>query len=405
MIKKIKVKDLRIGMFIHDINCKWLRHPFFGNSIKVTSEKIVEKIIKYGIEDVYIDTEIGIDDVDAPTREEAEQAIYGKLHDAAKEKPVKKKLVSLDEEIITAKKIKKEAVQTVHKIKNDIKMGKQIEKSIVESLVDNILDSVFRNEDALIALGKLRKINEYVHSHSMSVCVLMSTFAKHLGFDGDLIREIGVGAMLHDVGTAKIAPEIINKTGALTESEFEMVKKHVDHGRYLLENTPGISEIALLLTYQHHERLDGSGYPIGLEGDDISQFGKAIAIVDVYDALTTKRCYKGWISPTEALKIIYEKKGVEFDRELVEKFIRCLGVYPVGSLVRLESGLLGFVVSHNEDSMLEPIVRIVYDTKKESIITFPYDVDLSKPMGKGGADRILGHESPEKFDIHTGSYI
>ena len=401
MIKKINVEQLKPGMFIHDLNSQWLKHPFFGSSVKVTSEKIIEKIIAYGIEEVFIDTDLGIDVLDSPLKDEVERKASRKIDDISRVRADKKKIVSIDEEIITAKKIKQEAVRTVQKIMTDIKLGKQIEKEKVEVLVDNIIDSVIRNQDALIALSKLRKINDYVHNHSMSVCVLMSTFAKHLGYDSGIIREIGVGAMLHDVGTARMPLEILNKTSELSEEEFEIIKKHVKYGRTLLEKTSGINDVIIEMAYQHHERLDGSGYPNGIKGDEISHFGKAIAIVDVYDALTSKQCYRRWITPTEALRVLYDRKGTEFDPDLVEKFIHCIGVYPVGSLLRLESGLLGFVVNHNEISMLEPVVRIVYDSNTESKISIPYDLDLSE----GSKDRIVGYESPERFEIHAEAYI
>ncbi len=400
MIKKIKVAELKTGMFIHDLNSQWLKHPFFGSSVKVDNEKIIQKIIAYGIEEVFIDTDLGIDVTDAPRKEEVEQKVSRKIDDISKVK-TEKKIISIDEEIVTAKKIKQEAVKTVQKIMTDIKLGKQIEKEKVEVLVDNILDSVVRNQDALIALSKLRKINDYVHNHSMSVCILMSTFAKHLGYKSGIIREIGVGAMLHDVGTASMPPEILNKTSDLSKEEFEIIKEHVKQGRTLLEKTSGISDVIIEMAYQHHERLDGSGYPNAIKGEEISYFGKAIAIVDVYDALTSQRCYRRWITPTEALRVLYDNKGTEFDPDLVDKFIQCIGVYPVGSLLRLDSGLLGFVVSHNETSMLEPVLRIVYDSKTESKLTSPYDLDLSVES----KERIVGYEAPEKFEILAEAYM
>ncbi len=400
MIKKIKVEQLKIGMFIHDLNSQWLQHPFFGSSVKVSNEGVIDKIVAYDIKEVFIDTELGIDVVDS-SLEKVDPEVDKIPEKISKQRTEKKKLIPIDEEIVTAKKIKQEAVKTVQKIMTDIKLGKQIEKDIVEDLVDNILDSVVRNQDALIALSKLKKINDYVHNHSMSVCILMSTFAKHLGYNSKIVREIGVGAMLHDVGTANMPPEILNKTTDLSPEEFEIIKEHVQHGRTLLEKTSGISDVIIEMAYQHHERLDGSGYPNAIKSDEITHFGKAIAIVDVYDALTSQRCYRRWITPTEALRVLYDGKGTEFDPDLVDKFIQCIGVYPVGSLLRLESGLLGFVVSHNEASMLEPVLRIVYDSKTESKLTVPYDLDLSVDS----KDRIVGFEAPERFEILAEAYL
>jgi HD-GYP domain-containing protein (c-di-GMP phosphodiesterase class II) len=393
-------------MFIHDLNCSWIKHPFFGSgrNIKIDSDQIVEKIINHGIPEVYIDTELGLDVGDAPTQEEIEREIQEKIVKAIEKVPETGSLVSVEEEILNARKIKQETVHTVQRIMDDVTSGGQIKSEKVKHLVDDIVNSVFRNQDALIGLGRLRKINDYLYNHSMSVCVLMTTFCRNLGFDTRAIKEIGIGAMLHDIGISKIPTSILNKKSALTDEEYEKIKEHVQHGRTLLEQTEGITETSLTAAYQHHERLDGSGYPNALKGDEITQYGQAMAIVDVYDALTTKRCNKRKIQPTEALKMLYEWDG-QFNSDLVQKFIRCIGIYPVGSLVLLESGLLAVVVNHGEENALKPIVRAAYDTKTESTIVTPYDIDLAKPSGKGGGDRIESYASPEQWDIQPDRYL
>ncbi len=392
-------------MYIHDLNCGWLNHPFLARSFSVKDEQTVEKIIKFGVQEIDIDTGRGMDVVDAPPREEVDKEIQEKLIEIVAKKPEEIVSVSFNEEILNAKKIKNETIKAVQKIMENIKFGGEIEKGPVGDLVGNIVNSVFRNQDALVALGRLRKSDEYVYNHCMSVCVLMSSFAKHLGIDSGLIKEIGIGAMLHDIGTVKISEDILRKKTSLSEEEYEEIKKHVNFGHTLLQQTDGITDVSLLAVSEHHERLDGSGYPYGLKGDEISQYGQAMAIVDVYDALTTKRCYKRKIPPTEAMKMLYEWGGRQFSKELVEKFIRSIGIYPVGSLVRLESGLLGVVINHCENSLVKPVVRIIYNTLTQSNIAIPYDIDLSGPLGKGGADRIVSYESPETWDILTEVYM
>lgn len=404
MIKKVKVEQLKPGMYIDDLNCTWLKHPFFGNSLKVNNEKVIATIVSNGIKEVYIDTDLGLDVPDAPTKEEIDRKIDRKIKRIAEQKTDLVQPVSVYEEINHAKKLKNEAKKTVRKVMNDVMVGKKIEKDKIADLVDNITTSVIRNQDALIGLGKMRKVDEYLYNHSMSVCVLMTAFARQLGFDFEKIREISMGAMLHDIGTTKVPVGILHKTSALTDGEYAEIKEHVGYGRNILEETSGISDISILTACQHHERLNGSGYPNGLKGDEISVYGQAIAIVDVYDALTSRRCYKRKIAPTEALKILFEWEGDHFNGEFIQKFIRCIGVYPVGTLVRLESGLLGVVINHGEDSLLKPIVRIVYDTKRDSRIVIPYDIDLSRP-GKHGEDRVTGYEQPEKFDILPEVYL
>jgi HD-GYP domain-containing protein (c-di-GMP phosphodiesterase class II) len=401
MIKKIKSGELKPGMYIHDLNCGWLDHPFFGRSMDIKDDEMIEKIVKYGIREVYIDTDRGLDVSSAPTKEEVDQEIQEEIEKVDEMDFGVIQPVSINEEMLRARKVKQEAMNTVQNVMCNIKVGKHFEREAVEHIVDDIIVSILRNPDALIGLGRLRRTDEYVYNHSISVCVLMVSFGKHLGFDSQLLKEVGLGAMLHDIGTMKVPEQILSKKGALTDDEYEDIKKHVDYGRILLEETEGVTDISIVTAYQHHERLDGTGYPNGLKGNEITYAGQALAIVDVYDALTTKRVNRRKVPPTQALKMLYEWSGTQFSKELVQKFIRCIGIYPVGSLVRLESGLLGFVIDHGDSHLLQPVVRIVYNTKTGRLIPIPYDVDLSI----GGADRIISYEQPEKWDILMEAYF
>jgi putative nucleotidyltransferase with HDIG domain len=263
-----------------------------------------------------------------------------------------------------------------------------------------MITSIFRNQNALLSLGRIKQADEYTYMHSMSVCVLMISFGKHLGLDLKQLRDIGVGAMLHDIGKMKVPQDILHSKRPLTEKEYEKMKEHVEFGRTILEETGGIAETSVLLTAQHHERLDGSGYPNRLKGDRISTYAQAAAIVDVYDAITSERCYRRGVPPTEALRRIFEWSKCYFDNELVQQFIRCVGIYPVGSLVRLESGLLAVIINNDEKSLLHPVVRIIYDTKKGKH-TAPYDIDLSK----GEGDRIASYEVPDKINVIPEMYL
>ncbi len=408
MVKKIKSNELKPGMYVSDVNAGWFKHPFMTNSLKLEDEQMVQTIISHGIAEVFIDTDKGLDVGEhAPTIKEVRDKIQ---HDIDKVIEFKEKVeivrkVPIHEELAKARKIKKETIQAVKRVMEDVMSGKEIEKGPVEEVVDNIIDSVIRNQDALVGLGRLRKVDEYTYTHSMGVCVLMVSFGRYLGFDSLLLREVGLGALMHDIGKTKVPFEILNKNGTLSEEEYEIIKNHATYSRDLLSETSGISETAIITAYEHHERIDGTGYPQGLTGDKISEYGRAIAIADVYDAITSDRCYQRKIQPTKALRMLYEWSEFHYDSDLVQKFIRCVGVYPVGTLVRMESGLLGVVVNHGEKSMLQPVVRMVFNIKKDSYITFPYDVDLSEPLSKGGADRIVGYEDPDKVNIQPEAYL
>ena len=208
----------------------------------------------------------------------------------------------------------------------------------VEPLVEKMVDSIFRHQDALIPLARLKTHDEYTFQHSVSVCALMVAFARGLKLSREVIKEIAIGALLHDVGKAKVPDDILNKPGKLTDGEFDKMKSHVVQSKIILHNTPGISEIALDVAAQHHERFDGTGYPNKLKGQEISFYGQMGAIVDVYDAITSNRVYHKGMAPTDALKKLLEWSKFHFNPELVQSFIRTIGIYPSGSLVRLESG-------------------------------------------------------------------
>lgn len=414
MVKKIKVNRLRPGMYIHDLNCSWMDHPFYGSSLKVKNDGIIDKIIRFGIREVYIDTDKGLDVAEDADTEQSTGEKADKLHTHEEQQNDAGdgninfddiRTVTVGEEILKAKAIREEAILTVQKVMNDIKSGNKINKDNVIHTVDDMLVSILRNKNALTGLGMLRKADDYLYNHSINVCTLMVSFGKFLGFDPQLLREIGIGSLLHDIGTMKISSDILNKKTPLSEEEYGEIKKHVQYGRKILEETEGITETSIITAYHHHERLDGSGYPNSLKGDKISYAGQAIAIIDVYDALTTKKCYRRKIPPTQALEMIYEWSSTQFNRELVQKFIRCIGIYPVGSLVRLKSGLIGVVVDHSEENLLQPVVRVIYNKRAERYISVPYDIDLSLEIEKESGERIAGYELPEELNILAEMYL
>lgn len=403
MIKKIKIEELKPGMHIHDLNCGWLNHPFVSNSMTVKDDQIIQKIGRQGIREVYIDTDKGWDVVDAPTEEEVREEIREGLDRVAEEQVDYLPQVSLREELAKASKIKKEAKQTVHDIMDDVRFGRQVRTERIEPVVDRMIDSIFRNQDALLSLSRIRTVDEYTYTHSMTVGILMITFGKHLGFDLSLLREVGVGGILHDVGKMKVPMKILTSAGVLSDEDLKTVKEHVIHSRTLLEETKGMSEISILLASQHHERVDGSGYPDGLKGEEIEMYSQAVAIIDVYDAMTSDRCYQRRMPPTDVLGKLYEWSKYHFNTELVQHFVKCVGIYPIGSLVLLDNGFLGVVVNHGQKSMLQPVVRIIYNTHKESHI-IPYDVDLAQPS-KDGEQRIVSAASPDFWNINPEIYL
>jgi putative nucleotidyltransferase with HDIG domain len=261
MIKKIATEQLRPGMFIHDLNCGWMEHPFMHNRFKVEGHAEIEKITHIGIREVYIDTDLGLDVKDAQTEEDVRAEIHEKMIKVVQAHPVRPHPRPVREELVVAKQVQHEANQAVHSIMTDIRMGKQIEVEQVNPVVERITDSILRNRDALISLGRIKERDNYTFQHSVNVCALLVSFCNALDVEPNVIREVGIGGLLHDIGKMKVPLAILNKPGPLTEKEFNAMKAHAPLGRDMLRETPNIPDTAIMVTGQHHERYDGTGYP------------------------------------------------------------------------------------------------------------------------------------------------
>lgn len=404
MIKKIKVEQLKPGVFVHDFNCGWLHHPFLSDRTKLKNDRDIEKLVKYGIRELYIDTDKGLDIDDAPTKQEAAQEIQAELEQLSATPAGANERSLLEHETVRAEPLIREAKQVTQRLMHDVRLGKQMELGQVETTVEKMTESVLRNKDALVSLLRIKSADEYTYLHSMSVSALCISFAHGLSLDAAQVKQIGIGGLLHDIGKMKVPLEILNKPGALSEKEFAIMKNHVKEGEALLQQYPQLDQSCTCVTSHHHERLDGTGYPLGLKGEQISLFGQMAAIVDIYDALSSERCYKKALSPTESLRKVFEWSHSYLNRELVEKFVVHLGIYPIASLVRLESEVVGVVVAHGEKTLLHPVVRAIYDLKNAKWVK-PFDIDLGEQFRLGNPHEIVAFESLEKWHIRPEEYL
>ncbi|WP_031436876.1 HD-GYP domain-containing protein [Methylobacter tundripaludum] len=404
MIKKISIRQLKPGMFIHDINCVWMEHPFLVGALKIKNDKTIEKIAGLGVREVYIDTLKGLDVIDAPTETEVNAEIEHKMLAMVQQvKPITT-TSTLSEELKRSRKVYSEANKIISNIMHDVRIGKQIEVERIDPVVEKMANSILRNKDALLSLCRIKNKDDYTFLHSVSVGALLISFAHALNFNRDVIKQLGVGGMLHDIGKTKVPNEILNKPGALTEEEFVIMKSHVVHGCSILRKSPGIAQVSFDVASQHHERFDGSGYPLGLKNSEMSVYGQMAAIVDVYDAITADRCYHKGMEPTVAIRKMFEWSKFHFNPKLLRTFIRIVGIYPVGTLVMLESGKIGVVIEQSETDMTRPLVRIIFDAKKNYFIA-QKDIDLAKPLGQGGGDRIVNYESSAKWNIDPNKFM
>ena len=403
MLKKVDASQLKVGMFIHDLDCGWMDHPFMRNRFVLSTEEEIYKIRNAKIRGVVIDCSKGLDIDDAPTLEQADAATEAEVT-AIAARPIVVARVSLGEELQRAAHIRKQAVGLVRTVMADARLGKAVELDQVSPVVEAVTESILRNSGALLGLLRIKNKDDYTFLHSVSVCALLVAFCRSRKMDEDTIYQAGLGGLLHDTGKALVPDAILNKQGRLTDEEFDIIKRHPRDGYDILVKTPEIGQIPLDITLHHHERRDGSGYPDKQAEGGISELAQMAAIVDVYDAITSDRCYHKGMPAAEALRKIYEWSKFHFNPTLAQEFMRCVGIYPVGTLVLLESGRLGVVIEPHETSLLTPKVNVFFSTKNQTYIK-PQTLDLSKPFGFGGGDKIVRHESPEKWKVNPLQFM
>jgi putative nucleotidyltransferase with HDIG domain len=402
MIKKVSKADLKLGMFIHDLNCGWMDHSFLRNSFMLRKESDLQRILESGISEVYIDTVKGIDAGGAPTQTEVEAELTARIMEMSTPKPPSGERVSHREELGFAKQIQKEANKVIQSVLGDVRLGKQIQVERLSPVVSQITDSILRNQGTLVSLCRIREGDTYTFQHSVSVCTLLVSFCRYMDLSPEIIHEAGIGGMLHDIGKMRVPDHILNKPGKLTDQEFAIMQDHVVLGLDILRQTPGISRTVIQVAGEHHERFEGSGYPEQIRGSEISLLGRMAAIVDVYDAITSNRIYHLGMEPPAALTKLFEWSDHHFDPELVQHFIQAIGIYPVGSLVKLESNRLAVVVEQGSQGLLFPTVRVIYDVERGRTIT-PKDLDLAAPESAG--DSIIRNEEPETWGIDPFKFL
>ncbi len=403
MKKKVSVEDLVPGAFVCDFGRSWFNRPFILGKQLIKDEWMIERIRKYDITEVYIDTSRGRDIKKPPlTLADWQEAFSG--NDWLREKLAVERSpwVPYEKELEKAKEIKSKAHLFVQELTESVKTGASFDIDIASEIVDEMVGSIARNRDALLSLISIQNKDEYLFNHSINVSVMMASFCKFQGMDTEKIHIYSTGALFHDLGKTQVPDEIILKPGAYTDEETKLVKMHPQYGKEILSKLDNVHPEMLEVVYDHHERMDGSGYPNGLKGHDISLGGRMVSILDVYDALTSDRPHQKASSPTEVLKYLFESSPEKFDLELLQKFIQSVGIYPVGSLVRLTSGFLAVVVESAGDNLLQPVVQLVYDLNKNRVIPHTR-LDLSKDSG--ALHQIAGTESPDKWDVDIAACL
>jgi HD-GYP domain-containing protein (c-di-GMP phosphodiesterase class II) len=423
MRKKIPVSELRKGMYVTELDRPWIGTSFLFQGFEVTGDDVIAELRRC-CQFVFIDTEMEaaagtpahkpVSQTASTTRRLSEQdplaslefKLLKKTAPSAHAEHRYRDEIPLQDEMGNARKVESRSRELIYTIMDDVRLGRSLPTVEAKKVVAELVESVVRNPDALVWLTQLKNQDEYTALHSIRVCILALTFGRHLELPPEHLNVLGIGALLHDIGKLKIPDAILNKPARLTDAEYTIMKTHVPLGVALLESSPGIPAAAIEVTGRHHERYSGQGYISGYSGDNIGLFGMMGAIVDCYDAVTSDRSYQAGISAYDALALLYKGRNSDFHTGLVEQFIQCMGIYPIGSIVEMSSGSVGVVVSINRARRLKPMVALVLNADKQ-----PYApatvVDLfSSPLDGAGRPLEIKRILPAgTFDINPSAYL
>ena len=377
-------------MFVASVEGPWLQHGLWKTRFLVKDAELLARLKSSGAQEVQIDLTKGLD-VARNVPEGQTPVVTAAPGNAATKPQVRR---SMADELQNATVVLKRSKAAVTSLFNEARMGNAVNTSECAPLVNDIVDSVDSNANALVSLCRLKTADEYTYMHSVSVCALMVSLGRQLGLDDALVRDAGMAGLLHDLGKAVMPQDIINKPGKLTDEEFTIIKSHPVRGHEMLLESGVDNERVLDVARHHHERIDGKGYPDCLLGDNLTLIARMSAVCDVYDAITSDRPYKkGW-DPAESVTRMASWEG-HFDPMVLQTFIKTIGIYPVGSLVRMASGKLGVVVEQNPAKLTAPKVKLFFSTKSG----LPFAPKLINLMDSQIQDRIVAREPPENWSF------
>jgi HD-GYP domain-containing protein (c-di-GMP phosphodiesterase class II) len=395
MLKQIPTDKLQAGMYVDLKGISWLDHSFIGNGILVEDDVTLRKVQAAGWTQITIDTSRGKD-------LEGDSAM---VHASPTDPPATElerntntAAVSYQDELLTAKGIHEHASEVIREFMHDARAGQLGAVGSVEALADDMVHSILRNSSALVSLTSLKRRDDYTFMHCVSVGIFMIGLGRQLGLDTANLRILGAAGLLHDVGKAYIPLEVLNKPGSLSSAECEIMRAHPRLGYDSLIEAGYTVEPVLDAVLHHHERLDGSGYPEAFSGNEISLITRIASVADVYDAVTSQRVYHSALAPSVALRMIRKRAGIDFDSTVAQALIKVVGIYPIGSLVRLSSGYLAVVSEQNALNTAKPKVLAFYSLKKEVYVS-PLPVDLAETD-----DTIESDEDPAEWGVDVRRY-
>ena len=415
---KIPVQNLKLGMYVARLDRPWSETPIALQGFQIQSVGSIA-LLQEHCSYVYIDVRKSeahqprayedMGGADLGAQEPARSAARTKPKAPAAPLPERRRsyqdATSITEEVEAAGETRTEVCSVVSELMDDVKAGRKLVAAGVKDAVRRLMDTVMRNPDAMLWLRMLKHKDTYTYNHAVNVSVLAIALGRHMGLPAADIRDLGIGALLFDIGKMRLPAELLCKPGRLTPEEHDVVRGHVQHSAEIMGETPGLSGRAIEMALTHHERFCGGGYPNKLFGARIPLFGRIGGLIDTYDAITSYRPYAAAISPHEAIRRLYDWSPKDFQEELVELFIQCLGVYPTGSLVQLNTGQVGVVIQQSRVRHLRPKVMLVLDKNKVAYRRAPV-IDLMDEMqNEDGAPILIAHAlEPGAYGIRPEDY-
>ncbi|MGH1485602.1 MAG: HD-GYP domain-containing protein [Cellvibrionaceae bacterium] len=382
---KILVSGLEIGMYVAELDKDWLDSPFLYQGFMIESQEDI-RLLEQECQHVWIEPAI--------------EMRRGKEERHTLKKPGKPKTryinkLTMPREYEKSRNVFQASRQRTKTILDEVVLNGAINTKEARKTVESCLDSILRNPNAMLWMSKVRDVNEYTAQHSLNVCILAIAFGRQLGFTSDELFSLGMCGLLHDVGKMRIPEAVLNKADKLTAKEWKQIQSHSIIGRNLLMTSPGIGH-SVDVAYSHHERIDGKGYPRGLDGSQISQYTKIISLSDSFDAMTADRCYSPAMTPSLAVKEIYKHKGTQFDERLALQFIKTIGLYPPGTVVEMTNGIVGLVLERSEKYQHLPKVLVLKDKNLKPLKKKLIDLVLIE-QGKLDRSFLIKADHPDGF--------
>ena len=387
--------DLKIGMYVSELDRPWIQTPFLFQGFRITNDDEIKQINSL-CDFVFVDTEkstILVPETRAATDEDAlrdTEQVTARIIKLAE--PYRN---TLEDEYPIALGIYQHAKDMVGGLFNDARMGKTLDVEETRRVVNQMVDSILRNPDALVLLDSLIKKNDALVAHAITVCTLSLSFGRYIGLDKATLADLGMGALIHDIGETKLPDRLLTDSEDLSDEDRALLQTHTRIGTMIVSKLQGTSDRVLAIVRDHHERADGSGYPGKIVNSKLEICTRVVSIIDSYDSITSGAHGREKISLDMALKYIYSWRERLFDRLLVEKFIQCLGIYPIGSTVELRSGHIGMVISSQPNARLFPKVLLILDADGK-MLEPPKTMNLALFRDKGGED--TGYEVKRLVD-------